>query len=173
MRVAVTGATGVIGSVVVPFLVASGHDVVGLARTPEKARFLEGLGASAARISLFDGDGLAAMFDGADAVCNLATHMPVGLAGAAPCLEGQRPAARRGLRRMSRPHATPESAVWSRRASRSCTPTRATSGSPRTARSRSPAPDPARSPSRTSRSTPASSRVGVVLRFGTSSATTR
>ncbi len=84
MRVAVTGATGVIGSVVVPSLVASGHDVVGLARTPEKARFLESVGASAARTNLFDGDGLAAMFDGADAVCNLATHIPIGLAGLRP-----------------------------------------------------------------------------------------
>lgn len=84
MRVAVTGATGVIGSAVVRDLVRAGHDVVGLARTPEKARLLEGLGASSCRTSLLDHDGLAAMFDGADAVCNFATHVPVGLSALRP-----------------------------------------------------------------------------------------
>ena len=79
MRVAVTGATGVIGSSAVPALVAAGHDVVGLARTPEKARRLEELGGTAVAASLADHDGLVAMFEGADAVCNFATHVPVGL----------------------------------------------------------------------------------------------
>ncbi len=79
MRVAVTGATGVIGSSVVPHLVAAGHVVVGLARTPEKARLLEELGAIASRTSLLDHDALVVMFEGADAVCNFATHIPVGL----------------------------------------------------------------------------------------------
>jgi len=80
VRVAVTGATGVIGSSAVPELIRAGHDVVGLARTPENVRHLEAMGAEAARTSLFDADGLAAMFDGADAVCNFATHVPVGYA---------------------------------------------------------------------------------------------
>jgi nucleoside-diphosphate-sugar epimerase len=79
MRVAITGATGVIGSSVVPALVREGHDVVGLARTPDKARYLETLGAASCQTRLLDHDGLVAMFDGADAVCNFATHVPVGL----------------------------------------------------------------------------------------------
>jgi nucleoside-diphosphate-sugar epimerase len=84
VRVAVTGATGVIGRAVVPALVRAGHDVVGLARTPEKAQLLERLGARAALTGLLDHDGLVEMFDGAEVVCNFATHVPVGLAAARP-----------------------------------------------------------------------------------------
>jgi nucleoside-diphosphate-sugar epimerase len=84
VRVAVTGATGVIGSAVVPHLVRAGHEVVGLARTPEKARLLRRAGATAVHTSLFDHHGLVALLDGADAVCNFATHVPVGLAALRP-----------------------------------------------------------------------------------------
>jgi nucleoside-diphosphate-sugar epimerase len=79
VKVAVTGATGVIGSAVVPHLVAAGHDVVGLARTPAKARELTDQGARACHTALLDHDGLVAMFEGADAVCNFVTQVPVGL----------------------------------------------------------------------------------------------
>ena len=81
---AVTGATGVIGRSVVPTLVAAGHDVVGLARTPENAHLLHSLGAAAHYTSLADPDGLVAMFEGADVVCNFATHVPVGLSAVRP-----------------------------------------------------------------------------------------
>jgi nucleoside-diphosphate-sugar epimerase len=84
VKVAVTGATGVIGSSAVSALVAAGHDVVGLARTPEKADLLAGLGATPYVGSLADHELLVGMFTGADAVANLATHVPVGLAGAIP-----------------------------------------------------------------------------------------
>ncbi|HVH94015.1 MAG TPA: NAD(P)-dependent oxidoreductase, partial [Nocardioidaceae bacterium] len=84
MRVAVTGATGVIGSAAVTELVRAGHEVVGMARTPEKAQQLADAGASAVRTSLLDHDGMVAMFDGADAVCNFATHVPVGLTALRP-----------------------------------------------------------------------------------------
>jgi nucleoside-diphosphate-sugar epimerase len=47
MRVFVAGATGFIGSELVRRLVAAGHEVTGLVRTPERARVLEALGASA------------------------------------------------------------------------------------------------------------------------------
>ncbi|HET7386305.1 MAG TPA: NAD(P)-dependent oxidoreductase [Nocardioidaceae bacterium] len=84
MRVAVTGATGVIGSSVLPALIAAGHDVVGLARTPEKAAQLEASGAEARVGSLADHDMLVAMFEHADAVCNFVTQTPVGYAALWP-----------------------------------------------------------------------------------------
>lgn len=84
MRIAVTGATGVIGTTVVRALVASGHDVVGVARTPRKAALLHEMGAESSRTSMFDPDGLAEMFAGCDVVCSFATHVPVGYAAAWP-----------------------------------------------------------------------------------------
>jgi nucleoside-diphosphate-sugar epimerase len=84
VRVAVTGATGVIGRSAVAAMVGAGHDVVGLARTPEKAELLEGLGATPVRTCLSDHAGLVSMFSGADAVANLATSVPVGLTALLP-----------------------------------------------------------------------------------------
>ena len=84
MRVAVVGATGVIGMSVLATLVETGHDVVGLARTPEKARLLRSRGALPWATSLLDHEGLTAMFDGADAVCNFATQVPVGRSAVRP-----------------------------------------------------------------------------------------
>jgi nucleoside-diphosphate-sugar epimerase len=84
MRVAVIGATGVIGRSVVPTLVEAGHDVVGLARTPEKARLLGRLGAAASPATSMAHDQLVEVFAGADAVCNFANHAPVGLATVRP-----------------------------------------------------------------------------------------
>ncbi len=82
MKVAVTGATGVIGSSAVSALVAAGHDVVGLARTADKADLLSSWGATPRIGRLGDHDFLVDLFEGADAVANLATHVPVGVAGA-------------------------------------------------------------------------------------------
>jgi nucleoside-diphosphate-sugar epimerase len=79
MRVAVVGATGVVGTSVVPVLVEAGHHVVGLARTPAKAEVLHRLGAEAANARLLDPDSLVAMFEDADVVCSFATDVPVGL----------------------------------------------------------------------------------------------
>ncbi len=84
MRVAVIGATGVIGRAAVTTLVGAGHEVVGLARTPEKAELLRGLGAQPHSTSLLDHAGLVRMFEGADAVVNVATHVPVGRAALRP-----------------------------------------------------------------------------------------
>lgn len=84
MKIAVTGATGVIGAAAVRSLVAEGHDVVALARTPEKAAVLRSWGAAAVPADLFDHASLVAMFDGCEAVCNFATRIPVGLRGLLP-----------------------------------------------------------------------------------------
>lgn len=84
MKVAVTGATGVIGTSAVRALVASGHDVIGLARSAPKADLLRELGAEPMHADIFDPDALAAAFAGCDAVCSFATHIPVGYAAALP-----------------------------------------------------------------------------------------
>ena len=81
MKVFVTGATGVLGQSAISALVTDGHDVTGLARNEEKAEILEALGAAACRAHLFDLDDMTAVLSGFEVVCNLATHIPVGLAG--------------------------------------------------------------------------------------------
>jgi len=84
VKVFLTGATGVMGRQAVGALRAAGHLVGGLARTPEKARELSAAGVRPVVASLFDPDALAEAFAGYDAVCNLATRIPVGLSGALP-----------------------------------------------------------------------------------------
>jgi nucleoside-diphosphate-sugar epimerase len=81
VRVFVTGATGVLGMSAIGALLADGHEVTGLVRNSEKARALEQIGAAADEAALFDIDALTAAIDGHEAVCNLATHIPVGMAG--------------------------------------------------------------------------------------------
>ncbi|MBV9879224.1 MAG: NAD(P)-dependent oxidoreductase [Gemmatirosa sp.] len=75
-RVFVTGATGVIGRRVVPRLVAAGHRVTAVGRTPEKRTALARAGAATVDASLFDVDALRRAMDGHDTIVNLATHMP-------------------------------------------------------------------------------------------------
>jgi nucleoside-diphosphate-sugar epimerase len=58
MRVFVAGSTGAVGKRLVPHLLESGHEVVGLSRTPQKARELEGLGAKAAVADPLDREAL-------------------------------------------------------------------------------------------------------------------
>lgn len=82
MKVAVVGATGVIGTSAVRALVAAGHDVFALARTPDRAALLESRGATAVPADLFDHDSLVALFEGCDAVVNAATRIPVGFRAA-------------------------------------------------------------------------------------------
>jgi nucleoside-diphosphate-sugar epimerase len=80
LRVFVTGATGVLGSTAVGALLASGHEVTALVRTPEKAEAVKRAGAAPVLADLYDVEAMAAAIEGHDAVCNLATAIPVGAA---------------------------------------------------------------------------------------------
>lgn len=72
MRVFVTGATGYIGSALAKDLIDNGHQVLGLARNPEKAKALEALGAEVRFGDLTDTEGLAAAAGECDGVAHLA-----------------------------------------------------------------------------------------------------
>ncbi|MET8428424.1 SDR family oxidoreductase [Nocardia sp. NPDC004860] len=72
MRLFVTGASGFIGSRVVPELLDAGHEVVGLARSDASAAALTAAGAQVRRGDLLDPDGLRAAADEADGVVHLA-----------------------------------------------------------------------------------------------------
>jgi len=80
MRVFVAGATGVLGTAAVRRLVASGHEVTGIARSPERGQLLAATGAIPVDVDLFDIDGMRRAIEDHDVVCNLTTRIPVGTA---------------------------------------------------------------------------------------------
>ena len=81
MRIFVTGASGWIGSAVVPELLGAGHEVVGLARSEASAQRLEAAGAIVQRGDVDDPDGLAKAAADSDGVIHLAFQHEVAFGG--------------------------------------------------------------------------------------------
>jgi nucleoside-diphosphate-sugar epimerase len=81
MRIFVTGASGWIGSAVVPELLGAGHEVVGLARSEASAQRLEAAGAIVQRGDVDDPDGLTKAAADSDGVIHLAFQHEVAWSG--------------------------------------------------------------------------------------------
>jgi len=77
-RIFLAGATGVIGIRLVPLLVAAGHTVAGMTRTPAKSDTLRALGAAPVIADAFDAEGLQAALDGfrPDTIVSQLTDLP-------------------------------------------------------------------------------------------------
>ncbi|HJP72719.1 MAG TPA: SDR family oxidoreductase [Pseudonocardiaceae bacterium] len=84
MRIFVTGASGWIGSSVLPELIDAGHEVVGLARSDTVAAAIEQLGAEARRGGLADLSTLRDAAEDSDGVIHLAYAHELGQIGGAP-----------------------------------------------------------------------------------------
>lgn len=99
MRVAITGAGGLVGLQVAALAVAAGHEVVGVVRSAGSARRLRDAGARAAFVPGLEAEPLAAALSGADAVVHLAqigreapgqTYAEVNVAGTRALAEAAR-----------------------------------------------------------------------------------
>ena len=78
MRTFLAGASGVLGRRLVPLLVAEGHEVVGMTRSPDKVELLMGLGAEPVVCDVFDAAALARVVADArpDVVLHELTDLP-------------------------------------------------------------------------------------------------
>jgi len=81
MKIFVTGASGWIGSAVVPELLGAGHEVVGLARSDASATSLETAGAVVRPGDIDDTDGLAEAAADSDGVIHLAFQHEIAFGG--------------------------------------------------------------------------------------------
>ena len=94
MRVFLAGATGVIGSPLVPQLLDAGHEVTAMTRSVLRAAQLEAAGADPVVCDVYDADGVRAAMAAAspDAVIHQLTSLPARLDWSSPsvCAEGTR-----------------------------------------------------------------------------------
>ncbi|MCL6423829.1 NAD(P)-dependent oxidoreductase [Brachybacterium sp. JHP9] len=84
MKIAVTGATGVLGQEAVAALIAAGHEVTGVTRRERGIPVIEGRGARAVVADVFDQKELTRTFRGHDVVVNTLAHVPIGMAAMRP-----------------------------------------------------------------------------------------
>lgn len=66
MRIFLAGATGALGRRLVPMLLANGHDVVGMTRSPDKVESLRAMGAEPVIADALDGEGVMNVVLGAE-----------------------------------------------------------------------------------------------------------
>lgn len=76
MRIFVAGGTGVLGRASVQALVEAGHQVRATARSEEKARLIQSLGADPINLDLFDPPAVREAMRGCEALVRLTTRIP-------------------------------------------------------------------------------------------------